>query len=958
MNLIRYFLVALLAMVLTACGGGGGSAGNPGGIAPVAPVVPVALPLFTTAPASLTTSVGAAQEFSITGGSSPYSVVSDDAAVVTAGVNGSKLTIGGIASGVAIVLIRDAVGAAVSVNVTVRGAALRELFTTAASNVVVSVGLASAQTYNVGGGTAPYTATSSNASVAAAVLTGNNLTVIGLVAGSANILIRDSVGASTTVAVTVQPVSNLALFTTAPASVTVIAGAAPIFAVGGGTGPYTATSSNANVATVSLSGGTLTITSTTAGSANIVIRDSAGASTAVAVTVQPLSNLALFTTAPASVTVIAGAAPTYSVGGGTGPYTATSSSTSVATASLSGNTLTIASVIAGNADIVVRDSVGASTLVAVTVRPASNAALFTTAPASVTVAVGATPAYSIGGGTGPYTATSSNISVATVSVLGSTLQVNGVFGGIANIVLRDSANASVTLAVTVQPASNLPLFTTAPASITVVLSAAPIYTVGGGASPYTATSSNTNVATASVLGNTLTVSGISGGSANIVVRDSAGALTTVTVTVQSANILALFTTAPAAITVASGTSPTYSVGGGTGPYIATSSNTNVATASVLSNTLTVTGISGGSANIVVRDSAGALTTVAVTVQVASNVALFTTAPAAITVASGTSPTYSVGGGTAPYIATSSNINVATASVLVNTLTVSGISGGSANIVVRDSAGALTTVAVTVQVASNVALFTTAPTSLTVAIGNSPVYTVGGGSGSGYVAISSNVGVATVNLAGTNLTVTGVAVGSANVVVRDSAGATVTFSVVVGAIPLAITPGGATGIINDILIATITGGTPPYRASVGNVLVATAVVQNSNELRVTLLQVGQTIATVLDANNQSVAFTLISNAATPGIRLSPGAVIISEFDNQPIVFTVFGTAAGVVNAFSSDVTVLNATVAADNRTVTITTGSKGNRCVGADLPVTITVIDSTRATGVATVTVKDNGGVCP
>ena len=544
MNLIRHFLVALLAMVLAACGGGGGSAGSPGG---AAPGVPVALPLFTTAPASLTTAVGAAQEFSITGGSSPYSVVSNDATVVTAGVNGSKLTIGGIASGAAIVLIRDAVGAAVSVNVTVRGAALRELFTTAASNVVVSVGLAAAQTYNVGGGTAPYTATSSNASVAAAVLTGNNLTVIGLAAGSANIVIRDSVGASITVASTVQPVSNLALFTTAPAS----------------------------------------------------------------------------------VTVIAGAAPTYSVGGGTGPYTATSSSTSVATASLSGNTLTITSVIAG----------------------------------------------------------------------------------------------------------------------------------------------------------------------------------------------------------------------------------------------------------------------------------------------------------------------------------------SANIVVRDSAGALTTVSITVQVASNIALFTTAPTSLTVAIGNSPVYIVGGGSGSGYVAISSNVGVVTLNLTGTNLTVTGVAVGSANVVVRDSSGATVTFNVVVGAIPLAITPGGATGIINDILIATITGGTPPYRASVGNVLVANASIQNANELRVQLLQAGTTIATVLDANNQSVAFTLTSGAATPGIRLSPGAVTISEFDSQPIVFTVFG-AAGAINAFSSDVTRLSATVAADNRTVTLTTGSNGNRCVAIDSPVTITVIDSTRATGVATVTIKDNGGVCP
>lgn len=505
----------------------------------------------------------------------------------------------------------------------------------------------------------------------------------------------------------------------------------------------------------------------------------------------------------------------------------------------------------------------------------------------------------------------------------------------------------------------LPLFTTAPASLTTAVGAAQEFSITGGSSPYSVVSNDAAVVTAGVNGSRLTIGGIASGAAIVLIRDAIGATVSVNVTVKGAALRELFTTAASNVVISVGlaSAQTYNVGGGTGPYTATSSNVSIASAVLTGNNFTVIGLVAGSANIVIRDSVGASTTVAVTVQPVSNLALFTTAPVTITVASGAAPTYSVGGGTGPYFATSSNIGIVTASVLGNTLTVSGVSGGSANIVVRDSAGALTTVAVTVQVASNVALFTTAPTNLTVAIGNSPVYTVGGGTGSGYVAISSNVGVVTVNLAGTNLTVTGVAVGSANVVVRDSAGATVTFNVVVGAIPLAITPGGATGIINDILIATITGGTPPYRASVGNVLVASASIQNANELRVQLLQAGTTIATILDANNQSVAFTLISNTATPGIRLSPGAVTISEFDSQPIVFTVFG-AAGAINAFSSDVTRLSAMVAADNRTVTLTTGSNGNRCVAFDLPVTITVIDSTRATGVATVTIKDNGGVCP
>ena len=90
-------------------------------------------------------------------------------------------------------------------------------------------------------------------------------------------------------------------------------------------------------------------------------------------------------------------------------------------------------------------------------------------------------------------------------------------------------------------------------------------------------------------------------------------------------------------------------------------------------------------------------------------------------------------------------------------------------------------------------------------------------------------------------------------------------------------------------------------------------------------------------------------------------LVSYFDSTPGKNKWFwkrNGAAGAINAFSSDVTRLSATVAADNRTVTLTTGSNGNRCVAIDSPVTITVIDSTRATGVATVTIKDNGGVCP
>lgn len=415
----------------------------------------------------------------------------------------------------------------------------------------------------------------------------------------------------------------------------------------------------------------------------------------------------------------------------------------------------------------------------------------------------------------------------------------------------------------------------------------------------------------------------------------------------------LFTTAPATLTVGVGSAQEFTIGGGTSPYTAVSNNAAVAIAGVKDARLTLGGVINGTAEITIRDAAGASVIVSMIVSSGPVRPLYTTATSSVTIAPGLSgiQTYQVGGGAGPYNATSSNVSIASVVLTGDVLKVTGLASGSTNIVVMDSLGATVSVAVTVPTLSSLGLFTTAPSSVTVAIGVKSAYSVGGGT-SPYTATSSNAGVAKVDpVVGNSLIITGLAIGDAIVLVRDSAGASVTVNVSVGTIALAVTPNSATGIIDDVLVATITGGTPPFRPSVGNILVALATVENNNELTIRLRQVGQTIVTVLDANNQSVAYSLTSNAATPGIRLSPGTVTVSENDTQPILFNVFGAATGALSVFSSNITLLQAAVNAN--VVTVTTGTQVNRCVDADTPVTITVVDSTRAVGVATVTIQDN-----
>ena len=123
----------------------------------------------------------------------------------------------------------------------------------------------------------------------------------------------------------------------------------------------------------------------------------------------------LYSTAPSALTVVASApASPFTIGGGTPPYSASSSNASVATATVSGSSLNIAGGLVGNATVLILDSKGARVEIALTVSsPQAAPTLRTTAPSDITLAVGATNSFSIFGGTPPYLTSSSNASVVT-----------------------------------------------------------------------------------------------------------------------------------------------------------------------------------------------------------------------------------------------------------------------------------------------------------------------------------------------------------------------------------------------------------------------------------------------------------------------------------------------------------------------------------------------------------------
>ena len=414
------------------------------------------------------------------------------------------------------------------------------------------------------------------------------------------------------------------LFTSAPTSITIAEGASVEHTIGGGGGgskftSYSATSGDSRIVTTSVSGTTLKITGAAPGSTTVNVSDSAGANVLINVTV-PLGWVPkLAINAPEKVTLATGMNSSYKVTGGAAPYSAVSSTPATATATVQDGFLVVTGTNPGVSTIVVFDANGASSKFELTVGSGgAPVALFTTAPSPIAMPLnGATIEYAVNGGVAPYTATSGDLKVLSAQMNGNKLLLRGLSVGVAKVAIVDAVGSSISLNVGVlgDDVVLTPLHTTAPESIHIVAGDAPPYTIAGGNGPYTVSTSNPGVATASIsAGKILTITGLSAGVANIVVFDSSGKTVRIAVTVGGGtSVVPLYSTSPDAISVVVGASPTFTIAGGAGPYVATSSNVKSATVKQDRNTFTVTGVAAGTAVISIRDANGSAITIEVTI---------------------------------------------------------------------------------------------------------------------------------------------------------------------------------------------------------------------------------------------------------------------------------------------------------------------------------------------------------
>jgi len=941
--------------------------------------------LYTTSPANLVLTKSVPRSFVIGGGVGPYSASSSNNAVVSAAVTGASLALEGLGVGTASVSVFDSQGRSTSIAITVNAAA--PLAVTAPEALIVAPGSSGA--YQVSGGVPPYQATSSNSAVATVALTGTALTISAVLPGQAQINVRDSANALRVVSLTVAPAQSL--FVSAPSGVSMSSGTSATYSVGGGTPGYSVSSSNTAVVTASLSGTTLTLNALSTGTATVVVRDAAGATQSVAVTAGPA--VALFTTAPATLSMAQGTSLTYSILGGQSPYFASSGNPASVSTSVVGSILTISGTLPGNSALAVRDSLGAAVSVAVTV--GNQTPLFTSAPANVVMSAGTQRSFTVdggaptvAGGAPSYQVVSSDPSVVTVAMVGNSLTLSAVSGGTAQVVITDSLGARVGFQVTVGGA--IALHTTAPAAITVSPGAvnAQTYEIRGGASPYTVTSGNVGVATASVSGTIFTVTGVGVGSANLQVTDRLGATVPLAVTVAS-GAAAPLSVAPLAATGTVGDTIRFEVRGGTPVYTATVANQNVASAAAFgaAAAFTVQLTALGSSNIAVIDSLGQIQNVSVTAQNNVLTPLFTSAPALATLALGVPQTFAVGGGSGSYLFASSDVSVVTVPAASSTqlvLTPAGI--GTATVSVTDSAGARATFNVVVGGVQPLRLSAGASVTLGLTAGATTYGIIGGRTP--YTAVSTNAAVVSVAPPGatTNLILTPVASGTANVVVTDAAGTQTTLGVTVaqsGVQTMSVSPATASANVGDQLVFAVSGGTSPYTFTVNNNSIATLTSASPGPSpgRLRMDNAGSTTIAVSDSAGQVQLVTLTVTQSATQLRLSPTTLLLPETYQlgvdaaaSNLLLNIYGGAGGFT-AYTTDPVRTSVSIVNGSQ-IRVARGTSGTLCSNTDVTryaiantavtdptqpaatnafdVVITVVDSKGASATTKLVIIDDG----
>lgn len=450
-NVFKTLAIASATAMLVACGGGGES----GGSNPNQPN------LVTTAGSSVTIPVNAAQRYQISGGVPPYRVGNSDQAIALGSVKGSELLIGAVSGGTTTVTVYDYSGNAVPTEVRV-GSSIA-LHTTAPGNLTVGVGAASARTFTVAGGAAPYIVTGSDANVARVEqISANQWRVTGVASGGSTVQIRDAAGATVDVNLTVgAPELSLGM-----TDLVMPVGLEAVVKITGGQPPYRLGGGIPAAIRAEIVGDELRLVGLLASELEVSVLDMAGQSAKVAVEINTATTAFRFSPGQVTVSEDDNQQLLFTTFEGVGEVCYFSSNPALLRPLVNGCTterqIVVDTGTAGSrcveADTTVqltavdanRSTATASILVVNSNAAPCGLEPFGVAAGTLTARVGGNAQTFVTGAVGTVSIISSDTAVATATVgADGVLNVIGVAAGTARITLRDEAGRTATVTVTV-----------------------------------------------------------------------------------------------------------------------------------------------------------------------------------------------------------------------------------------------------------------------------------------------------------------------------------------------------------------------------------------------------------------------------------------------------------------------------------------------------------------------------
>ena len=418
------------------------------------------------------------------------------------------------------------------------------------SQNTITVGQGQSVPVTISGGNGVYTVlNNSNASVITPVISGNTITLsTSYSSGSSSVTVCSTdMTACGIINATAGTTSTVALTFTQSSPNVMINQVTSIGIYGGSGSYYVSTNTNPGVVSYVLSGSNISLTGLQSGTSSITVCSSTGGCSVLTPTVSYTATGGALALSQTSLSLAAGQTLSLSISGGTSPYSLATPSTSVYTASISGNILTVEGLSAGSQQIAVCSASGGCTWLSLQVNGStvitSGAPILSQTSISLPIGQGTNIAISSGNGS-YYVSSNSSPSIATASINGSSVYVTAVNPGTDSISVCQSGGACAYLSVSVTSTS----VSTVTGQAALLSFGTPIETLGlgqsaslpvtgGSGSYYVAYNSNSSAVSAVLSGNELSLTGEQLNSLDIIVvcssTNSCGSLPVVVGTVAS-----------------------------------------------------------------------------------------------------------------------------------------------------------------------------------------------------------------------------------------------------------------------------------------------------------------------------------------------------------------------------------------------------------------------------------------